>query len=89
MLPLPPWYGTEGDAGDVVLASRVRLSRNLADRPFPLRLSALEARAVRAILVEGLQKIRAGLIIHAIPVEAQDSFRRLLAEQGRVGAMRP
>jgi protein arginine kinase len=72
-----------------VLASRVRLSRNLADHPFPLRLSALEARAIRAILVERLKKTRAGLVIYAVPDDAQDPFRRLLDEQCRVGANAP
>jgi protein arginine kinase len=89
MLNLPPWYGTEGDAGDVVLASRVRLSRNLADRPFPLRLSAEDARTIRAMLVEHLQKTRSGLVMHAVPDDNQDPFRGLLAEQCRVGANSP
>ena len=32
-----PWFGGEGEASDVVLASRVRLARNFARLPFPNR----------------------------------------------------
>ena len=31
------WFGGEGEASDVVLASRVRLARNFARLPFPNR----------------------------------------------------
>jgi len=86
MLPLPPWYGTEGEAGDVVLASRVRLSRNLADRPFPLRLPAEEARSISDLVVEKLQRARSGLLVYAVPEDAQEPLRQLMAEQQRIGA---
>ena len=33
------WYENEGNNSDVVLYSRVRLARNLADHPFPSRMS--------------------------------------------------
>ena len=32
-----PWFGGEGEASDVVLASRVRLARNFARLPFTNR----------------------------------------------------
>ena len=34
------WYQGEGKNADVVMASCVRLSRNLADAPFPSRMSS-------------------------------------------------
>lgn len=34
------WYEAPGEENDVVFASRVRLARNLADLPFPARMSA-------------------------------------------------
>ncbi len=33
------WYENEGKNSDVVLFSRIRLARNLADSPFPSRMS--------------------------------------------------
>ncbi len=33
------WYQGEGNSSDVVLYSRIRLARNLADSPFPSRMS--------------------------------------------------
>jgi len=33
------WYEHEGKNADVVLFSRIRLARNLADYPFPSRMS--------------------------------------------------
>ena len=32
------WYSNTGKDGDVVLSTRIRLARNLADYPFPHRL---------------------------------------------------
>ena len=34
-----PWYSINGPEGDVVLSTRVRLARNLADMPFTARLT--------------------------------------------------
>ncbi|MCL1951570.1 MAG: ATP--guanido phosphotransferase, partial [Oscillospiraceae bacterium] len=37
-MPDNKWYARKGPQGDVVLSTRVRLARNLADTPFPARL---------------------------------------------------
>jgi len=42
------WLAPGGPEGDVVLSSRVRLARNLADQPFVSRLDAPRAEAVAA-----------------------------------------
>ena len=39
MLNPKPWYAMTGPEGDVVLSTRVRLARNLADYPFTARLT--------------------------------------------------
>ena len=33
------WYIENGDQGDVVISTRVRLARNLEEYPFPCRLT--------------------------------------------------
>jgi protein arginine kinase len=40
------WYHIPGNRQDAVVSTRVRLSRNLADHPFPSRLDAPRAREV-------------------------------------------
>jgi len=51
-----PWYAMSGPEGDVVLSTRVRLARNLADYPFTARLTEegkrRVAEAVRAAAQE-------------------------------------
>lgn len=42
------WYEKAGDCGDVVCSTRVRLSRNLAQFPFPDRASAEQKAQVKA-----------------------------------------
>ena len=33
------WYVENGEQGDIVISTRVRLARNLEDYPFPCRLT--------------------------------------------------
>ena len=46
--PLSPWQEQIGDYGDVVVDSRIRLSRNLKNYVFPQRASDAELAAVFA-----------------------------------------
>ena len=46
--PLSPWQEKAGDYGDVVIDSRIRLSRNLKNYVFPQRASDAELAAVFA-----------------------------------------
>jgi protein arginine kinase len=54
--PNPEWLRGEGNAGDVVLSSRVRLARNLASLPFSSKASRRE----RSGLVERCREVIAG-----------------------------
>ncbi len=42
----PKWYESVGEMGDIVISSRIRLARNLAEHPFPARLGASAARDI-------------------------------------------
>ena len=44
------WYLGEGEQSDVVLSTRIRLARNLADYPFPARLDTKSRIAVNEIV---------------------------------------
>ncbi len=44
------WYLGEGEQSDVVLSTRIRLARNLAEYPFPARLDTKSRIAVNEIV---------------------------------------
>lgn len=48
------WYKNKGNEGDIVLSTRIRLARNLADYPFPVRLSTDEKRNISALVRDSL-----------------------------------
>ncbi|MCS7167346.1 MAG: protein arginine kinase [Gemmatales bacterium] len=51
------WLRGEGPESDVVVSTRVRLARNLADFPFPNRASALQCGEIESLLRERLQQL--------------------------------
>lgn len=53
---LPVWMRTEGDAGDVVLSSRVRLARNIKGLPFPRCAEEPHLQMVSQTIDQALQK---------------------------------
>ncbi|HEY9576863.1 MAG TPA: protein arginine kinase [Pseudobacillus sp.] len=50
------WMGNEGPHADIVLSSRVRLARNLADYHFPLFLKVDQAEEMTSKISEGVQE---------------------------------
>lgn len=48
------WYITQGEQGDVVLSTRVRLARNLNEYPFPARLDLAGKEKVNALVRKAL-----------------------------------
>lgn len=46
------WYINTGEHGDVVLSTRIRLARNLAPYPFPLKLSIQQKQEVNRLVSE-------------------------------------
>ncbi len=52
------WFNGEGAEDDVVLSSRVRLARNLANFPFPNMMNENEERAVEERIVGAFEKIK-------------------------------
>ncbi len=58
--PLTPWLSGGGAEGDIVLASRIRLARNLAGLPFPNRASSAELARVWENVKASLPDLNAG-----------------------------
>ena len=52
-----PWYSLAGPEGDVVLSTRVRLARNLADQPFVARLTEDGKRYVAELVRQASQEL--------------------------------
>ncbi len=50
------WYSKEGQNGDIVISSRIRLARNLPDVPFPIKLNREVAQAVISRIVSAVEK---------------------------------
>lgn len=50
------WYEKSGDFGDIVVSSRIRLARNLAEYPFPSRLNAEQRRAINSLFEDAMKK---------------------------------
>ena len=54
------WYIGEGDHNDIVISTRIRIARNLADYPFPVRLdnkSKIEVNEKIRYALEGKEKL--------------------------------
>lgn len=50
------WYSKEGQNGDIVISSRIRLARNLPDVPFPIKLNREVAQEVISRIVSAVEK---------------------------------
>lgn len=48
------WYMKSGNAGDIVISSRVRLARNLKEYPFPDRLTATQRKEVNSKVIDAI-----------------------------------
>ena len=64
------WYEKAGEAGDVVVSTRVRLARNLRDIPFPSRMNA----AQRA---ESERRVRDALFQSNSPIAGDFDFLQM------------
>lgn len=75
------WYAQCGNESDVALSTKVRLSRNLANFPFPSRLSPGENERIQAILLDAFNKVD-GENFHAINISALDKVSyRIMSER--------
>ncbi len=75
------WYAQCGNENDVALSTKIRLSRNLANFPFPSRLSPGENERIQAILMDAFNKVD-GENFHAINISALDKVSsRIMAER--------
>lgn len=77
------WYSLPGNERDVIISSRVRLSRNLANFPFPERFKNDDDDRVKSIILDAFQKVENPEHFHSISVPLLSFLnRKVLEERG-------
>ena len=81
------WYSYEGPENDVVLSTRVRLARNLANYPFPGNFRGDDARQVQTLVFDSVANSGQAEHFQALPAIALDSLgARIMTERGVIPA---
>lgn len=82
------WYTHEGPDNDVVISGKIRVARNLANFPFPIKLSSDELKRVEALVYDAFNSTEESSSFQAISVANLDSLGgRILQERGVLDAM--
>ncbi|MBQ7366249.1 MAG: hypothetical protein IJW57_03385 [Spirochaetaceae bacterium] len=77
------WYAQEGVDNDVVLSTRIRLARNLANFVFPCQCSADDVQRIQSLVFSAFQKVPNPDCFQQVGVDQLDfSARQLLVERG-------
>ncbi len=77
------WYSHSGPENDVVLSTRVRLARNLADFPFPQKFRADDAVRVQTLVFDSFLKTEKADSYQTVAVAGIDPLSaRVLIERG-------
>ena len=81
-----PWYAKTGFDEDVIISSRVRLARNLANFPFPSNFKGDDASRVQSLIFDAFAQIQEkedNITFHAVNTkELDEKGRRILEERG-------
>lgn len=76
------WLRGSGPESDIVISSRIRLARNLADFPFISRATETDRVEIEAILREAISKFDAAHTVHYVDVNALERVdRQFLVER--------
>lgn len=77
------WYAEDGLDNDVVLSTRIRLARNLANFVFPRQCSADDAQRIQSLVFDAFQRVPNPDHFQQIGIDQLDfSARQLLVERG-------
>ena len=78
-----PWYSYAGKDGDVVVSTRVRLARNLADFLFPSAEKKDEAERVQTLVFDAFSHFENPDDYHLVTTETLDALgKKILEERG-------
>lgn len=77
------WYACDGPENDIVLSSRVRFARNLANFPFPRNFRGDDARRVQSLVFDGVAQSAHADDFQALSVSDLDGLgMKILCERG-------
>ena len=77
------WYAAAGDDDDVVLSTRVRLARNLANFPFPESCDDDEAVRIQNIIFDAFNHFENGSAYQSVPLAMVEPLgAKILSERG-------
>ena len=80
-----PWYTEKGQVQDVVISSRVRLSRNLANFPFALCFRGDDSERVQSLVFDAFSRIQSenpNFLFSVVETKyIDDDGRKLFEEQ--------
>ena len=77
------WYNAQGNNSDVVMSSKIRLARNLADAPFPSRMSNEIRKSVCKKIFAAVKNSPVAGEFDLIELQSQNDLKRIsMAEQG-------
>lgn len=79
-----PWYSCSGNEQDVIISSRVRLARNLANFPFPMHFRNDDSNRVQTLLFDSFAQVQQQdetMLFHAINTNELDPDGHLLLEE--------
>ncbi len=84
------WFASEGPESDVVISTRVRLARNLANFPFPLRFRDDDADHVRSIVFDAFSHCSSPDNYQAVITSNLDLIgKKILCERGVMESSTP
>lgn len=79
----PAWYAETGMNDDVICSTRIRLSRNLTDFPFPIKLKDEDRERVQALIFDAFSRFEDSSEYQSLSVSNLELLGRLiLAERG-------
>lgn len=79
----PAWYSEKGLHDDVICSTRIRLARNLADFPFPIKLKEEDRERVQALIFDAFSRLENSSEYQSLSVSDLELLGRLiLAERG-------
>jgi len=82
------WYNAQGNNSDVVMSSKIRLARNLADAPFPSRMSNEIRKSVCKKIFAAVKNSPVAGEFDLIELQSENDLKRIsMAEQGVISIM--
>ena len=77
------WYGMNGPDNDVILSTRIRLARNLADFPFPQCFKNSDGERVQSLVFDAFSKLDKNEVFQSLLISDLDTLgQKILFERG-------